>query len=137
VVNSPSRVCSDRLRATLVGVFAFAAIFLAAVGLYGVISQLVSQRMGEFGIRLAIGAQTRDLFLLVARQGSGPIVFRLVIGLGAALVIARWMALLYEVRPTDPRMLAGVILLLACLGAAAILLQLSRGSCGCCRRVTQ
>lgn len=118
-----------RFRATLVGVFAYAAILLAAVGLYGVISQLVSQRMGEFGIRRAIGAQTHDLFLLVARQGSGPILFGLAIGLGATLVIARWMAnLLYEVRPTDPRMLVGVVLLLACVGAAAILLPARRAA---------
>ncbi len=118
-----------RFRAALVGVFAFAAILLAAVGLYGVISQLVSQRIGEFGIRLAIGAQAHDLFLLVARQGGGPILFGLAIGLGATFVIARWMAnLLYEVRPTDPRMLAGVVLLLACVGAAAILLPARRAA---------
>jgi ABC-type antimicrobial peptide transport system permease subunit len=118
-----------RFRATLVAVFAFAAILLAAVGLYGVISQLVSQRIAEFGIRLAIGAQARDLFILVARQGGGPILFGLTIGLGATFVIARWMAnLLYEVRPTDPRMLAGIVLLLVCIGAAAILLPARRAA---------
>jgi predicted permease len=118
-----------RFRATLVAVFAFAAILLAAVGLYGVISQFVSQRTAEFGIRLAIGAQAPDLFLLVARQGGGPVLFGVAIGLGANFVIARWMAnLLYEVRPSDPRMLAGVILLLACVGASAILLPARRAA---------
>ncbi|MBV9295791.1 MAG: hypothetical protein JO145_09475 [Acidobacteriaceae bacterium] len=90
---------------------------------------MVSQRLGGFGIRLAIGAQTYDLLLLVVRQGSGPILFGLAIGLGATFVIARWMAnLLYEVRPTDPRMLAGVVLLVACVGAAAIMLPASRAA---------
>ena len=93
------------------------------------ISQLVSQRIGEFGIRLAIGAQARDLFVLVVRQGSGPILSGLAIGLGATFIIARWMSnLLYEVRPTDPRMLAPVVLLMACVGAAAIMLPARRAA---------
>ena len=76
-----------------------------------------------------MGAQTHDLFLLVARQGSDPILFGLAIGLGATFVIARSTAnLLYEVRPTDPRMLAGVVLLLAWVGAAAILLPARRAA---------
>ena len=118
-----------RFRATLVGVFAFTSILLAAAGLYGVISQLVSQRMGEFGIRLAIGAQARDLFLLVARQGIGPVVLGLVIGVGATFVIGRWMEnLLYEVRPADPRVLAGIVVLLACVAAVAIVAPARRAA---------
>jgi putative ABC transport system permease protein len=119
-----------RLRATLIGVLPLTAILLAAVGLYGVISQTVSRRIGEFGIRLAVGAQAYDLFALVVRQGSGPILSGLPIGLLATFfLLARWMAnLLYKVRPTDPRMLAGVVLLLACVGAAAILLPARRAA---------
>lgn len=126
--NDLSRLLSfARFRATLIGVFAFTAMLLAAVGLYGVISQTVSQRIGEFGIRLAVGAQPYDLLLLVARQGSGPILSGLAIGLVATFLLSRWMAnLVYEIRTTDPRMLAGVVLLLASVGAAAILLPARR-----------
>lgn len=118
-----------RFRAILVGMFAIAAILLAAVGLYGVLAQLVSQRVAEFGIRLAIGAQAHDIFLLIARQGGRPILFGIVAGVGATFGVGRWMAnLLYEIRPTDPRVLTGVVLLLGGVAAAAMLLPARRAA---------
>ncbi len=112
-----------RFRAILVGVFAVTAILLAAVGLHGVLTQLVSQRTAEFGIRLAIGAQARDVFLLVARQGGGPILGGVMIGVCATFGLARWLAnLLYEIRPSDPLVLGEVTLLLCCVAAMAIIL---------------
>lgn len=118
-----------RFRATLVGSFALTAILLAAFGIYGVLAQLVSRRTAEFGIRLAIGAKPRDVFLLVARQGGGPILRGLALGLGAALGIANWMAsLLYEIRPADPRLLGGIVLLLGCVAAGTIMLPAHRAA---------
>ncbi|HEY6990484.1 MAG TPA: ABC transporter permease [Bryobacteraceae bacterium] len=118
-----------RFRAILVGSFALTAILLATFGIYGVLAQLVSQRTAEFGIRLAIGAKPRDVFLLVARQGGGPILGGLALGLGTALGVANWMAsLLYEIRPADPRVLGGIVLLLGCVAAGAIMLPARRAA---------
>ena len=121
VESDVSRLLSfARFRAVLVGIFAVVAILLAAVGLHGVLAQLVSQRTAEFGIRMAIGARAQDVFLLVARQGSGPILIGLAIGLGATLALARWMAsLVYEIQPADPRLIAAVVLLLGVVAAVA------------------
>lgn len=130
VESDLSRLMSfAQFRAVLVGIFAVVAILLAAVGLHGVLAQLVSQRTAEFGIRMAIGARERDVFLLVARQGSGPILFGLVIGLGATFAVARWMAsLVYEIQPADPRLLAGVVVLLGAVATGATMLPARRAS---------
>lgn len=130
VESDLSRLLSfARFRAVLVGIFAGVAILLAAVGLHGVLAQLVSQRTAEFGIRMAIGARGRDVFLLVARQGSGPILAGLVIGIGATFAFARWMAsLVYEIQPADPRFVAGVVLLLGAVAAGATMLPARRAA---------
>lgn len=128
-----------RFRATLVASFALTAILLAAFGVHGVLAQLVSQRTAEFGIRLAIGAKPRDVFLLVARQGGGPILGGLALGLGTAFGIANWMAsLLYEIRPADPR-IAGRRRPVAGLRGCGCdhVAGISRGSGGSRRRSTQ
>lgn len=130
VESDVSRLLSfARFRAVLVGIFAVVAILLAAVGLHGVLAQLVSQRTAEFGIRMAIGARAQDVFLLVARQGSGPILIGLAIGLGATLALARWMAsLVYEIQPADPRLIAAVVLLLGVVAAVATTLPARRAA---------
>jgi putative ABC transport system permease protein len=86
---------------------------LALVGLYGVLSQLVAQRTQEIGIRMALGAQRKDVLGLILKQGllvAG-------VGTGLGLIAAAWLgrflrSLLYGVRPEDPVTLAGVSLLL-------------------------
>jgi len=83
-----------RFRATLVTAFAIAAIFLAAVGLHGVLAQFVSLRTAEFGIRLAIGANARNLVLLVALQGGMPVLGGIAVGLGATFGVTNWLATL-------------------------------------------
>jgi predicted permease len=93
--------------------FAGAGLVLAAAGLYGVLSYLVSLRRREIGVRLALGASPRDIGRLVLRSGLGMAIAGLVIGLGAALGLVRLMrTLLYEVEPSDPLAVALVILLL-------------------------
>ncbi|HEX8880957.1 MAG TPA: ABC transporter permease [Candidatus Acidoferrum sp.] len=102
-----------RFAMEIVGVFALTALFLSGLGIYGVISYLVSERTHEIGIRLALGAQERNILSMVLRQGFGLAVSGAGVGLVGALIVSRLMAgVLYGVRPADPPTFAGVTLLL-------------------------
>ncbi len=91
------------LMLTLLASFAALALLLAAVGIYGVVSYSVKQRTRELGIRMALGAQRGDVLKLILTQGLKPAIIGVVIGLGAAFALTRWMeTLLFGVRPTDP-----------------------------------
>jgi putative ABC transport system permease protein len=101
--------------------FAATALLLAALGIYGVISYMVSERTHEIGIRLALGARRENILHLVIGQGLRLAIFGAVIGLISAVIVARLMAnVLYGVRTTDPLTFAGVafvflgVALLAC-----------------------
>ena len=105
----------------LLAVFAGLALCLAAIGIYGVMAYAVTQRTHEIGIRLALGAQHKDVFGLVIGHGLWIALVGVAVGLGGALALTRLMAsLLFEVAPTDPVVLASVSLgltgvaLLAC-----------------------
>jgi putative ABC transport system permease protein len=112
-----------RFRAVLFSFFAAAALLLSAVGLHGVLSQLVSRRIPEFGVRRAVGAQTGDLLLLIARQGGAPVVAGMIAGIGLTVASARILAsLLYGIQPADPKAFAAVSVVL--LGAAALAIAL-------------
>jgi predicted lysophospholipase L1 biosynthesis ABC-type transport system permease subunit len=96
------------------------ALLLGAVGIYGVISYVVSQRTREIGVRMALGAGRRDISRLVLRQGFGLAA----IGIGFGVVLAFWVtrfmvALLFEVTPTDPPIFASVPALLAIIALLA------------------
>jgi len=118
-----------RFRAILLGSFALTAILLAAVGLHGVLSQLVSQRIPEFGVRMAVGARAGDLFALVAKQGGWPVLGGLVLGLGSAWALQRVLAtFLYGAVAVDPLILAGALLLLFLSAGGAIFLPARRAS---------
>jgi ABC-type antimicrobial peptide transport system permease subunit len=102
-----------RFSLEMVGLFALTALLLAGLGIYGVISYLVSERTHEIGIRLALGAQSRNILRMVLRQGLGLAIAGAAVGLICALIVSHLMAgLLYGVRPTDPLTFAGVALLL-------------------------
>uniref|UniRef100_Q022A5 Permease n=1 Tax=Solibacter usitatus (strain Ellin6076) TaxID=234267 RepID=Q022A5_SOLUE len=116
-----------RFRAVVLGFFSLSALLLSAVGLNGVLSQAVAQRTSEFGLRKAIGAQERDLFLLVACQGGGPVVLGMIAGIGGALLFSRLLTgMLYGIQPADPRILALVSAVFVAVAAIAIALPARR-----------
>jgi putative ABC transport system permease protein len=108
-----------RLFGFMFGIFGVAALFLAGVGVYGVLSFSVSQRTQEMGVRIALGAQQSDVLGLVVKQGLTLAATGVVVGLIGAFGITRVIrSLLYNVTPTDPVSFLGVA---AFLGAIAVL----------------
>ena len=110
-----------RLRTILLAVFAGVALLLAAIGVYGVLSYVTAQRTQELGVRAALGASAWDLIRLVVAGGVWPVGIGLVLGVGGAFALTRWLeGLLFETRPNDPVTMtfvgAGLMLvaLLAC-----------------------
>jgi putative ABC transport system permease protein len=102
-----------RFSMEMVGLFAVTALLLAGMGIYGVISYLVSERTHEIGIRVALGLQRTNIMRMVLQQGLGLAITGTAIGLVCALIVSNLMAgLLYGVRPTDPLTFAGVSALL-------------------------
>jgi ABC-type antimicrobial peptide transport system permease subunit len=99
----------QRLGAVVLGAFGVTAALLAAFGLYGVMSYVVSQRSAEIGIRVALGARSRDVRMLVVRRALGLTLAGLVLGLAGALAATRVLAgFLVDVSPTDPTTLVAV-----------------------------
>jgi ABC-type antimicrobial peptide transport system permease subunit len=116
-----------RFSMEMVALFALTALFLAAIGIYGVISYVVSERTHEFGIRLALGAQRASIMRMVFRQGLGLAIAGAAIGLAVAAEVSRLMAgLLFGVRPTDPLTFAGVSVLLTGVALVACYLPARR-----------
>ena len=109
-----SALYKERLATTLLSVFGVLALLLSAIGIYGVIAYSISQRTREIGIRMALGAQARDIFKMVLGQGMLLTAIGILIGLIAAFAVTRiTTSLLYEVSATDPLSFIAVTLLLA------------------------
>ena len=122
-------VAQRRFETALLGGFALAALLLAVIGIYGVISYSVNRRRNEIGIRMALGAETRDVTGLVLREGMRPVAIGLLIGLGAALALGRVLgSLLYEISPGNPAVLAAVAAALTASAALACYLPARRAS---------
>lgn len=97
----------------MVALFALTALLLSGLGIYGVISYVVSERTHEIGIRMALGAERRNILQMVLRQGMGLAIAGAAVGLACALIVSQLMTgLLYGVRPIDPLTFLGVAVLL-------------------------
>jgi predicted permease len=109
-----------RMLATLTGVVGFVAVVLCAIGLYGLTASLVGQRAREMGVRVALGAEPRDLLRLLMRDSLRPVMLGLAVGAGGALVASRVVsaAMFFGVSPQDPVAFAGAAVML--LGAATL-----------------
>ena len=108
-----------RFSMAMIALFALTALLLAGLGIYGVISYIVSERTHEIGIRVALGAESKNILRMVLRQGLGLAVAGAAVGLVGALIVSHLMAgLLYGVKPTDPLTFSCVALLL--LGVALL-----------------
>jgi ABC-type antimicrobial peptide transport system permease subunit len=110
----------ERLTSRLSSFFAILALILACIGLYGLLSYEVARRTRELGIRMALGAQRRELMRLVVRRGLLLSLAGAIIGIGTAMAVTRLMAaMLYSVRPYDPATFGGVGILLVLVALAA------------------
>jgi len=118
-----------RFTMLLLGIFAAVALLLAAVGIYGLIAYSVTQRTQELGIRIALGAQRRDVLRLVLGQGTRLTLLGLALGIAAALGITRLLAsLLFGISATDPLTFAGVAALLAFVALLACFIPARRAT---------
>jgi predicted permease len=117
-VKTVDQILSDsaaqpKFQAVLLGSFSALALFLAVIGIYGVISYSVVQRTHEIGVRMALGAQPRDVMRLVLGQGAILALIGIAIGLAGALALTRFLqSQLFEIKANDPLTFAGVAILL-------------------------
>jgi putative ABC transport system permease protein len=122
-------VARRRFNALLTGLFAIVALLLASVGIFGVLNYTVAQRTQEIGLRVALGAQTRDVLRLVLGQGLQMILFGLALGLVASLALTRVLGgMLFGVTPTDPVTFVGVSFLLATVALFACYIPARRAT---------
>jgi putative ABC transport system permease protein len=113
----------------LIGIFSAIAMILAVVGIYGVLAYEVAQRTQEIGIRMALGANRGGIVRLVFGQSLRVVLAGVVIGVGAALGLARLMTtMIYQVQPADPLTYAGVTGLVLCAAALSALLPARRAT---------
>jgi len=122
-------VARRRFNALLTGLFAIVALLLASVGIFGVLNYSVAQRTQEIGLRVALGAQTRDVLRLVLGQGVRLILFGLALGLAVSFALTRVLAvMLFGVTPTDPLTFVGVSLLLTSVALLACYIPARRAT---------
>jgi predicted permease len=120
---------SARTGAAVLGVFGLLGLMLAAIGIYGVMSYSVSRRTREIGLRMALGAEARDVIKLIVKQGMGLSLIGAMIGLIVAVAVTRLLAsLLYGVTATDPATFAGVVLFVIVVAVLACYLPARRAT---------
>jgi putative ABC transport system permease protein len=122
-------VAQPRFNSILLTVFAGLALLLAAIGVYGLISYSVTQRLREIGVRLALGAGRGSILRLIMGQGMLPVAAGSVLGIGIALLATRLLtSLVFAVSPTDPLIFISVTLLLLAIAAVACLVPAWRAT---------
>jgi putative ABC transport system permease protein len=118
--NMATSVSQPRFRAWLIGIFAMLALVLAAGGVYGVMSYTVTQRTGEIGLRVALGAEPHDVFRIIVGEGLRLAIIGVVVGLAAAFALTRLLhTFLFGISAYDPLTFAGVSVLLTAVALAA------------------
>ena len=133
-VNTIQKTIDDntwgwRIFGTLFSVFGVAALFLATVGLYGVMAFSVSRRTQEIGVRMAVGAGAADVLRMVLRQGAWQVGLGIVVGLGVAVALSNAMRLLFfQVSPFDSLTFVAVGVLLLVTGLAAAFVPARRAA---------
>lgn len=122
-------IARERFALVLMGAFAFVAVALAAIGLYGVLAYSVRQRTQEFGIRMALGATAGQVRRLVLRQAAVVVGMGIALGTAGALMAGQWLAaLVYQTSPYDPRVFVATISLLLAIALASAWLPAWRAS---------
>jgi putative ABC transport system permease protein len=122
-------VANERYRATLSSAFGGAALLLAAIGLFGLLTRAVNERRREIGVRIAVGAKPGDVVRLVLREGGALVAGGLLVGVPAALAAAQLIrSQLYGVAPSDPHIFILVSAVLGTVACGAMLLPAIRAS---------
>jgi len=122
-------IFQDRILATLGGCFGGLALLLAAIGLYGVIAFGTAQRAGEFGVRLALGAQRSEVLWMVLRDALLLVAAGLALGLPASLAASRYVgSVLFDVKPGDAESFVGTAVVLVVVGLAAAFVPARRSA---------
>jgi predicted permease len=122
-------IFQDRILASLGGFFGALALLLAAIGLYGVVAYGTAQRAGEFGVRLALGAQRRDVLWMVLRDALLLVGAGLAVGLPASMAASKYVhSVLFGVKPDDAASFAGTAAVLIAVGLAAAFLPARRSA---------
>jgi putative ABC transport system permease protein len=124
-----SSIATERVNTVVLGFFAVVAMLLAALGIYGVMSYSVTQRTHEIGVRMALGAERRDVFRLVVGQGLELTLIGVALGLAVSLALMRFISsLLFGVSAADPLTYTGVSLILLVVAMLACYLPARRAT---------
>ena len=122
-------LAQQRLLFVLLGVFAFLAVVLSAVGIYGVVASFVGQRTAEIGVRMALGATRAQVIAIVLGQSIRPVAAGLIVGLAGAIALGRFVqGLLFEMSPLDPLLLTSAVIALAAVAGAACAIPAGRAA---------
>jgi putative ABC transport system permease protein len=118
-----------RFLTILLTLFSFVAVCIAVIGIYGIIAYSVARRTREFGLRLALGAQVKDVMQLVMKQGAMMTAVGMGCGIVGAFLFTRLMThVLYQVRATDPVTYVGVTVMLGAVALAACYIPAKRAT---------
>jgi ABC-type antimicrobial peptide transport system permease subunit len=127
--NIARRSWSQRAAFTLLAIFAWIALLLAAIGLYGVMSYAVSQSKRELGLRMALGARSSDLVRIIMSQGMGLTLAGIAAGIAVALGVTRLLGdMLYKISPRDPEPFAWAFAAMTVAAVAACFLPAWRAT---------
>jgi ABC-type antimicrobial peptide transport system permease subunit len=118
-----------RFALEMLGIFAGVALLLASIGIYGVMAYTFSQRTNEFGIRIAMGAQRRDILRIAVGEGVLVVAFGIVSGIVGSAIFTRFLqSMLFEVNASDPITYLGISALLAAVTLLACLVPARRAT---------